>query len=77
MITQTTKIKKGTIVLPSKIRKNWREADILLQASQDNIFIKRLQQPSVFEMVREFRKIGKKFSKKNLERAIKWARNEK
>lgn len=77
MTTQTTKVRNGNITLPEKIRKSWKGADILLQISDDNIFIKKLQIPSFFDMLKEFRRIGKKFSKKDVEDAIKYARNKK
>lgn len=74
MTIKTTKIKNGVIVLPKKIRQNWQEADVWLQVSKDSIYVKRLSRPSLSEMLKEFRKIGKTITKKDVDEAIKWAR---
>lgn len=66
MVIQTTKVKNGTIVLPPKFKKSWKEANVWLQISKKNIFIRKLDPPSVSDMLKEFRKIGKNISKKDV-----------
>lgn len=73
-INQVTKIKNGTISLPSQITKSWKEAQIYIQYSQDNIFIKRMNSPELPEMLKQLKKVGNKISKRDLEKAISWAR---
>lgn len=74
MVTQTTKIKNGTITLPKGIRKSWRGAEVLIYGEGDTLIIKRIQPPSFPEMLEEFRKIGKYITKKDVEDAIKKVR---
>jgi len=74
MVIQTTKIKNGTIILPKEFRKTWKEAEVLITGEKDTILIKRMEAPSFFQMLEEFRKIGKKIKKKDVEEAINWAR---
>ena len=57
-----TKIENGKIVLPKKLRKIWREAKVLIDASQDMISIKRLSKPALTfkQMLNEFQQAVRK-----------------
>lgn len=74
MVTQTTKVKNGTIVLPREIRKAWERAEILVSGGKETILIKKVSIPSLSQMLDEFRKIGKKIKKEDVKEAIEWAR---
>lgn len=74
MATKTTKVKNGTITLPKELKKSWGGAEVYVNAGRDSIFIKRLQPPVFSEMLKEFKKIGKYISKKDVEEAIREVR---
>lgn len=74
MVTQTTKVKNGTIILPKEFRKSWKEAEVFISGEKDTIIMKRIKAPSFLEMLKEFREIGKSITKKEVREAIKWAR---
>ena len=74
MITQTTTIKNGNIALPKEFQKAWKKAEIFITGEKDTILIKRLVAPPISDMINEFREVGKNISKKDVENAIKWAR---
>ncbi|NQU83585.1 MAG: hypothetical protein HQ536_02640 [Parcubacteria group bacterium] len=74
MTSQTIKIRNGVISLPKGLRKNWEMAEVFISGGEDAILIKKVRDPSFFQMLDEFRKIGKKLRKKDVENAIGWAR---
>lgn len=74
MTIQTTKIKNGTVILPKQLQKDWKEAEVYIFTSKDYISIKRMQAPSGLQMLKEFRKVGQNISKKDVGKAIEWAR---
>ena len=74
MATATTKIKNGIISLPKEFKKAWKEAEIFITGEKDIILIKRVKASSFSQMLNEFRKIGKKIKKKDVEEAVNWAR---
>jgi len=75
-----TKIENGKIVLPKKLRKIWREAKVLIDASQDMISIKRLSKPALTfkQMLDEFQQATRKakLSKKDMEKVLQEVRKE-
>lgn len=76
MTTQTIKIKNGAIAIPSEFKQYWQNIDVRLQISKDSIYVKRLNKPTLSEMLDGFRKVGKNISKKDVSKAIKNARRE-
>jgi len=82
MRTQTTitKIENGTIVLPKSLRKLWKEAEVLINISEDMISIKRLSKPALTfkEMLDEFQQAARKtrLSRKEVKKAMLEIRKE-
>lgn len=80
MVTQTTKVKNGTITLPEKLRKRWREAKVFITGKKDTILIKRLTKPALTlkEMMDEFYQVTRKakISKKDVDETIRSVRQE-
>lgn len=78
MITQTTKIENGTITLPPKLRKAWKEADVLVKGNERQIIIERPNN-KIFDSDTEkkLRRLGITITKKDIERAITWARRQR
>jgi len=74
MVAQITKVKNGNITLPKEFRKAWKGAEVFISGEKDTILIKRVKASSFSQMLREFRKIGKKITKKDVEEAISWAK---
>jgi len=80
MAAQTTKVKNGTITLPKKFRKAWKEAEVYVDIAGDTILIKRLTRPALTfkEMMDEFYQAARKtkLSKKEVERVLQNIRQE-
>lgn len=74
MTTQTAKIEKRSIIFPKVLPKLWQGADVFVRASDDTIVIKRVSKAPFWDTLEQMREIGKKFTKKDVERAITWAR---
>lgn len=74
MVSQITRVKNGTIILPEKFRKNWKGAEVFITGEKDTLLIKRVRSRTFPQMLSEFRKIGKKIKRKDVEEAINWAR---
>ncbi len=74
MTTQTIKIKNGAIAIPPEFKQYWQNVDVRLQISKDSIYAKRLNKPTLSEMLDAFRKVGKNISKKDVSKAIENAR---
>lgn len=73
MTTSTvTKIKNGTIILP----KSWQGVSILIQKTDDAILIKKTQ-PGFWATWKKTKGISKNISRKDINKAIKWARKSK
>jgi len=78
--TFTTKIENGTIVLPKKLQELWKEAEVLIDASENMISIKRLSKPALTfkQMLNEFQEATRKakLSKKEVEKVLLEVRKE-
>ena len=77
MLTQTAKIKKGTIALPEKFREFWKWENILIKAYENKIIIEQLKpKKKIFneETKNKLRAAGKKITNKDIKKAIIWAR---
>lgn len=80
MVTQTTKIKNGTITLPKQLSKFWRNREVVVQGSEDKIVIEPSKpKKRIFskETEKKLQALGRKITKKDIEEAIAWARGEK
>lgn len=79
MVTKTTQVKNGSIILPRELRRTWRNADVYLSGEKDTILIKRLSKPrlSFREMLNEFNKVGKNISQKDVKEALEAVRGRK
>lgn len=71
----TTILKNGTLVLPQKLQKQWRGAQVYISAGTDDLFIKKMQTPTLTQMLDAFNKIGQQIPKRYLKEAIKAARS--
>lgn len=76
MTSQTGKVKGGTIKLPSELEAAWENADVYIMSDGDRISIQRLSTPSLGAMLDEFSEMGKRIGKKDLNAAIRSAREE-
>lgn len=78
MVTQTTKIRNGTITLPKSLSKPWQGADVFVRASEDTIVIKRISRAPFWDIWQEIKMkgLGKKISQKDIKDAIAWARRQ-
>ena len=77
MITQTVKIKNGSLVLPKSLQRAWAKAEVFVFPSDDTLIIKKIQEPleSEWEEYEEkIRKGRKKISSKVIDEATKWAK---
>lgn len=70
---QTVTIKED-IPLPKGLRARWRNAEVLLSATDDTIMIKRVAPPAWGDLIPKLRKAGKSISKKVVDDAITWSR---
>ena len=69
-----TEITNGTIVLPKSILKNWQGMPVYISFGENDIFIKKMQRPSLSTMLDALNKVGKNIPRSTLRSAIKWAR---
>lgn len=79
MVTQTTKIKNGNIILPKEIQEFWAGAMVFVRADRDRITIERSgKKGGLFdkETERKLRILGRKVTRKDIENAIRWARRQ-
>lgn len=74
MITQTTKIKEGKILLPPEARKDWKDAEVFVKTSEDTIVIKKIKKTPFWETWEKMRKAGKKITQEDIKNAVTWAR---
>ncbi len=80
MLTQTAKIKNGTIALPKKVREFWKWEDILIKAYENKIIIEQLKpKEKIFDnkTKKKLQAVGKKITNKDIKEAIIWARKKK
>jgi len=45
MVTQTTKVKNGMIILPKEFKKAWKKTEVFIFPSKDTLIIKKIQKP--------------------------------
>lgn len=76
MTTKTTKVKNGTITLPKELRKSWKGAKVFLRAANDTIVIKKIKKAAFWESWEKLRKVSKKVTKRDIKKAVAWARSE-
>ena len=69
-----TKIENGTITLPKKIQRAWRNVEVVILPGKESILIKKISQPSLSELEPKLRQLGKVITKKDVNNAVKWAR---
>jgi len=77
MAAQTLKLKNQTLTLP----KDWRGREIFVRRYKDTIVIKKVEKPGFLlfnkDTEKKLRTLGKKITKKDIEEAIRWARERK
>ncbi|MGB2762585.1 MAG: hypothetical protein WBC21_03570 [Minisyncoccales bacterium] len=77
MVTQTVKIKNGTITLPEKIRKSWKGAEISIFPSKDTLIVKKIQKPLSKLSDLAQRISSPKMSQKEVEKEVQYYRKNK
>lgn len=70
MTTQTLKLKNQTLTLP----KDWRGKEVFVRTYNDTIVIKKVEKPEFWENWEKIKKFSKDIKKKDIEKAILWAR---
>lgn len=70
MTTQTVKLKNQTLTLP----KDWRGKEIFVRKYDDVIVIKKVEKPEFWESWGKIKTFTKGIKKKDIEKAILWAR---
>lgn len=70
MTTQTLKLKNQTLTLP----KDWRGKEVFIRRYNDTILIKKIEKPEFWENWKKIKKFSKDITKKDIEKAILWAR---
>jgi len=70
MITQILKLKNQTLTLP----KDWRGKEIFIRKDKDTIIIKKMERPEFWESWKKIKPFTKDINKKDVEKAILWAR---
>lgn len=76
-VATLTKTRNGTIALPEKLRRSWQGADVFMRASEDTIILKRVYQPAPIldaQTVKKLKSLGRKITGRNIDKAVKWAR---
>jgi len=74
MTTITTTFSNQAIKLPKQLALLWQGKEVLIRASEDTIMIKKLKTTKLAEIEDRLKEIGKKITKKDIEKAIKLAR---
>jgi len=74
MTTITATIENQMIKLPKNLASLWQGKEVLIRASEDTIMIKKLKTTKLAEIEDRLKEIGKKITKKDIEKAIKLAR---
>lgn len=70
MATQTLKLKNQILTLP----KDWKGKEIFVRKYNDTIIIKKVERPKFWESWEKIRAFSKDIKKKDIEKAISWAR---
>lgn len=70
MTTQTLKLKNQTLTLP----KDWRGKKVFIRRYNDTIVIKKIEKPEFWQSWEKIRTWVKDIKKKDIEKAILWAR---
>jgi hypothetical protein len=70
MTAQTLKLKNQTLTLP----KDWRGKEVFVRRYNDTIVIKKVEKPEFWESWEKIRAFSKNIKKKDIEKAILWAR---
>ena len=74
MTTITTTFSNQAIKLPKQLALLWQGKEVLIRASEDTIMIKKLKTTKLAEIEDRLKEIGKKITKKDIEKAIKLTR---
>ena len=74
MTTITTTFSNQAIKLPKQLALLQQGKEVLIRASEDTIMIKKLKTTKLAEIEDRLKEIGKKITKKDIEKAIKLAR---
>ena len=70
MTVQTIKLKNQTLTLP----KDWRGKKVFVRRYNDTIVIKKIEKPEFLKSWEKIRSFSKGIKKKDIEKAIRWAR---
>jgi len=73
-VTETTKIKNGSVVLPRELRATWKDAEVFLRSSDDTIVIKKMQKAPFWNTWKKLGALKTKINRKDIDDAITWAR---
>ncbi len=77
MATQTIKLKNGVIDLPRELKKSWEGAQVFMSASQNSIFINRIQgAPSLKDLEPKLQALGKMITQEEIDDAVREVRAE-
>jgi len=77
MVTQTTKVKNGMIVLPKGLRKTWKRTEVFIFPNKDTLIIKKIQKPLSRLSELASRISLPKMTKKEIEKEIQAYRKKK
>lgn len=75
--SQLIQVKNNTITLPKTLMKTWKGKDVYVRFSDDAIFIKKLQPPSLWELRDQLRTVAKTITQKDINNAVTWARKKR
>ena len=74
MFQTTLTVKDGIITLPKKLKKAWGNTRVFVLPSEDTLYLKKVEKPSLEELEPKLRKLGRLISQKDIDNAVKWAR---
>lgn len=74
MTFQTKILEADTITLPKSISKAWKGKKVYIQFSEDTILVKRVREAPFWQTLEHLRPAGKKLSQKDVNAAIRSAR---
>ncbi len=69
-----TKIKNGSIALPKGLQKQWGTDEVIFVRGENGAYIQPVTPPSLSAIRPKLRKLGKLLSRKDIDNAVKWAR---
>ena len=70
MVTQTVKIKNGSIALPERLRKFWKGAEVFITGEKDTLVIKKIVKPTLSQLRPKLKQLGKIITQKDIKKAI-------